>query len=184
MQTGWKGKIFIIGDSTVANYTSSAYPQTGWGQVLQPYFDNSVVQIVNRAIGGRSSRSFYQEGRFTSVLNEIQKGDYLLIQFGHNDRDFTKTERYTSTTDYKTYLSMYVNEARAKGAIPLLVSPMVMNAYNTSGLRNVFTESGNDYRGAMLAVSSELNVAFADLNMKSFNLVKSLGQNYASRYVY
>ena len=79
---------------------------------------------------------------------------------------------------------MYVNEARAKGAIPVLVSPMVMNAYNTSGLRNVFTESGNDYRGAMLAVSSEFNVAFADLNTKSFNLVKSLGQNYASRYVY
>lgn len=160
------------------------YPQTGWGQVLQPYFDAGAVQVVNRAIGGRSSRSFYQEGRFTSVLAEMQKGDYLLIQFGHNDRDFTKTERYTSTADYKTYLTTYINEARAKGVTPILISPMVMNAYNTAGLRNVFTESGNDYRGSMAAVASEQNVAFADLNLKSFNLVKTVGQNYASRYLY
>jgi lysophospholipase L1-like esterase len=87
MQSSWRGKVFIIGDSTVANYNVNVYPQAGWGQVIQPYFDSLAVQVINRAIGGRSSRSFYQEGRFTSVLSEMQKGDYLLIQFGHNDRD-------------------------------------------------------------------------------------------------
>lgn len=181
--TGAIVKIYLIGDSTVCNYAASAYPMTGWGMMLGAFFNASNIAIDNRAIGGRSSRSFFEEGRWTPVKNALVAGDYVFIQFGHNDRD-TKPERYTSTTDYKTFLTTYINDTKAKGAIPVLVSPMVMNAWRNGVMRNVFTESGNDYRGAMLEVATALNVAFVDLNMKSWNLYKTLGADYIGRFVY
>lgn len=178
-------RLFVIGDSTVANYGASYYPQKGWGQLLQLFFKDTEIEVVNRARGGRSSRSYYTEaGIWDEVLTELKSGDYLFIQFGHNDRDFSKAERYTPPADYEVYLSNYVNEARAKGAIPVLVSPMIMNAYNSDVLRNVFTETGNDYRGSMAKVATDLNVPFIDLNMKSFDLVATLGKEQASHYLY
>lgn len=176
-------KIFLIGDSTVTNYKSSVYPMTGWGQVLQAFISSSAFTIDNRAIGGRSSRSFWEEGRWTTVKEAMTAGDFLLIQFGHNDRDFSKPERYTSTTDYKTYLKIYVNEARAMGVIPVLVTPMVLNAWRNGVLRNVFTETGNDYRGAMLEVATELTVPVIDLNMKSWNYESAAGATYDTRFI-
>ncbi|KXI27357.1 GDSL-type esterase/lipase family protein [Paraglaciecola hydrolytica] len=178
-------QIYIIGDSTVANYGASYYPQKGWGQVLQHFFKNREVEVVNRARGGRSSRSFYSEvGLWDEVLKELDSGDYLLIQFGHNDRDWSEETRFTPPADFEQYLANYVNEARAKGVTPILVSPMVMNAYNGDVLRNVFTEDGNDYRGSMAKVATDMDVAFVDLNIKSFDLVKALGQQQASHYLY
>lgn len=181
--TGAITKIYLIGDSTVCNYAASAYPMTGWGMVLGAFFNANNIAIDNRAIGGRSSRSFFEEGRWTPIKNALEPGDYVFIQFGHNDRD-TKPERYTSTTDYKKFLTTYVNDTKAKGAIPVLVSPMVMNAWRNGTMRNIFTEPGNDYRGAMLEVANSLNVAFVDLNMKSWNLYKALGADYITRFVY
>ena len=177
--------MFVVGDSTVASYGASHYPQTGWGQVLQYYFDEQKVLIENRARGGRSSRSFYDEvGLWDEVIEEIASDDFVLIQFGHNDRDWTKDERYTSPEDFEGYLTKYVNDIRSKGAVPILVSPMVMNAYNGDVLRNVFTEDGNDYRGSMAKVATQLDVAFVDLNLKSYDLVSALGVDQASRYLY
>ncbi|MBN2613752.1 MAG: hypothetical protein JXB00_19500 [Bacteroidales bacterium] len=184
MQQGALHKIFVIGDSTVATYNDSKYPQKGWGQVLQLYFNNAEIEVVNKAIGGRSSRSFHEEGRWTEVMNSLAAGDFVFIQFGHNDRDWTKPERYTDTATYKNYLRIYVNDSRSKGAIPVLVSPMIMHAYNGTVLRNVFTEGANDYRGSMLKVAQELDVPFVDLNMKSFNRVKEVGKEYAAYYLY
>ena len=106
-------KIYLIGDSTVCNYKDNQYPMTGWGQVLK-YFFNSDIQINNHAIGGRSSRSFIEQGRWKTVLEALQPGDFVFIQFGHNDRD-TKPERYTSVADYKKNMQMFVNDARGKG---------------------------------------------------------------------
>lgn len=177
-------KIYIIGDSTVMTYNSSYYPQMGWGQTLPLYFDNSQIQFENHAIGGRSSRSFYEQGRWTTVYNLLSPGDFVFIQFGHNDRDWSKPERYTSVDSFKYFMRLYINETRAKGAIPVLVSPMIMNAYNGTALRNVFTETGNDYRGAMLQVATELNALFVDLNMKSYYRVKELGMEYATYYLF
>ncbi len=177
-------KIYIIGDSTVSTYNASAYPMMGWGQVLNLFFDASKIQVTNKAIGGRSSRSFWEEGRWTEVVNMLDSNDYVFIQFGHNDRDYTKPERYTDTADYKDYLRIYVNETRQKGATPVLVSPMIMNAWNGTIPRNVFTEGENNYRGAMFEVAEELDALFVDLNMKSYDLVKELGQEYAARFLH
>lgn len=173
-------KIYIIGDSTVQTYSSSKYPFMGWGQVLQQFFDDSKVQTVNHSIGGRSSRSFWEEGRWTTVKNLLAADDYVFIQFGHNDRD-TKPERYTDTAAFKDYMRIYVNESREKGAIPVLISPMVMNAWSGATMRNVFTEGSNDYRGAMYEVAEELDVAFVDLNMKSWNFMKQFNWDYNAR---
>lgn len=175
-------KVYLIGDSTVCDYKDNQSPMTGWGQVLK-YFFNGDVQISNHAIGGRSSRSFREQGRWRAILSQLQPGDFVFIQFGHNDRD-TKPERYTSVADYKLRLDSFVVETRAKGATPVLVSPMVMNAWRNNEMRNVFAESGNDYRGAMAQVAKERKCAFVDLNMASFNYFKNFSSDYLARFYY
>lgn len=177
--------IYIIGDSTVCNYAESKYPWAGWGQVFAPFFTTGSVTVKNQAIGGRSSKSFYVEGRWTEqVYNVLKKGDFVLIQFGHNDRDYTKEERYADTTTYKDYLRRYVRESREKGAIPVFVTPMNMNTWNGTALREVFTEreKGADYRGAMINVSKELTVPLIDLEKKSATFMKSVGKNYCTAF--
>ena len=178
--TGSLIKIFTIGDSTVADYTASQYPWAGWGQELKYFFDANKIVINNRARGGRSSRTYYQEGIWATVKAELDSSSYVFIQFGHNDRDFSTPARYTPTDSMKVYLRIYIKDSRSKGAIPVLVSPMSMN----TGTRNVFTESGNDYRGAMLAVAKELNVPFLDLNIRSYNFYQQIGTEYASYFIH
>ena len=181
-QSGYK--ITIIGDSTVCNYSSSKYPQTGWGQVIGNFFKSGSVTINNRAIGGRSTRSFYQEGRWAEIVPTLETGEYVFIQFGHNDRDWSKEERYTDTTQYKEYLRLYVEESRAKGAIPVLISPMNMNAWNGATVREVFCEGENNYRGAMMNVAQELQVPFIDLEKKSVALQSRVGSSYAAQFIH
>lgn len=174
-------RIVIIGDSTVCDYAASKYPQTGWGQVLKYYFKTGSVTIINQAIGGRSSRSFIEEGRWATTLAMLQKGDILMVQFGHNDRD-TKPERYTDTAAYKKNLAQYANEARAKGAHPVFVTPMNMNTWNGAVVREVFTEGANNYRGAMIHAATALNVPVLDLEKKSKLLMDTLGQAYMAKF--
>lgn len=176
-------RIFIIGDSTVQSYGASKYPLAGWGQVLKHFFSDTLVEVTNRAIGGRSSRSFYEEGRWNGangVLNELDSNSYVFIQFGHNDRDWTKDERFTTPDSMKYFLRIYVNDSRSKGAIPVLVSPMNMNA----GAENIFTRIGADYRGAMEEVAVELDVPFLDLNMRSYDFYQIVGQEYAKYFIH
>jgi len=177
-------KIHIVGDSTVCDYAENKYPWAGWGQVLGHFFKSGSVTINNAAIGGRSTKSFYVEGRWTTVLGQIKSGDFVLIQFGHNDRDYSKEERYADTTLYKSYLKLYVNESRAKGAIPVFITPMNMNTWNGTALREVFTErdKGADYRGAMINVANELKVPLIDLEKKSAAFMKTVGQAYCTSF--
>jgi len=177
-------KIHIIGDSTVCDYAESKYPWAGWGQVFGLFFKSGTVTINNAAIGGRSTKSFYVEGRWMTLLAGIKSGDFVLIQFGHNDRDYSKEERYADTTLYKSYLKLYVTESRAKGAIPVFVTPMNMNTWNGTTLREVFTERerGADYRGAMINVANELKVPLIDLEKKSAAFMKTVGQAYCTSF--
>jgi lysophospholipase L1-like esterase len=177
-------RVHIIGDSTVCNYAENKYPWAGWGQVFGLFFKSGTVTINNAAIGGRSTKSFYVEGRWTTLLGEIKSGDFVLIQFGHNDRDYSKEERYADTTLYKSYLLKYVTESRAKGAIPVFVTPMNMNTWNGTALREVFTErdKGADYRGAMINVANELKVPLIDLEKKSAAFMKTVGQAYCTSF--
>lgn len=175
-------KMYLIGDSTMYTYKASEYPMTGWGQVFSLFFRQGTVSIDNRAIGGRSSRMFYTEDRWKTIVNLLQAGDYVVIQFGHNDRDYSKEERYTDTADFKKYLRLFIQETRAKSAIPVLVSPMNMNTWNGTTVREVFCENANDYRGAMLQVARELTVPFVDLEKKSAALMQQVGQTYCTSF--
>lgn len=175
-------RIVIIGDSTVCDYAASKYPQAGWGQVLKHYFQTGSVTVVNHAIGGRSTRSFIEGGRWATTLATLQKGDILMVQFGHNDRDYSKAERYTDTADYKKYLAQYANEARAKGAHPVFVTPMNMNTWNGTTVREVFTEGANNYRAAMIHAAAALKVPVLDLEKKSKLLMDTMGQAYMAKF--
>lgn len=117
--------IYIIGDSTAAEKDiSNGTMERGWGMVLQGFFDEG-VRIENHAINGRSSRSFYSEGSWQKVIDKVKPGDYVIIQFGHNDEK-PKPERHTDVgTTFDAHLAQYVIETKAKGATPILMSPVV-----------------------------------------------------------
>jgi lysophospholipase L1-like esterase len=176
--------IYVVGDSTVQTYKDNVYPQTGWGQVLGYFFDASRVNVFNYAIGGRSSRTFIEEGRLDEVKGKLQKGDYLFVQFGHNDRDYSKAARYVEPSQFSGYIQKYVDAGQAKGANVILVSPM-----NLNGSRNVFSTGSNNYdaRGMMQTVAKNNKIPFVDLNMKSYNTYNNTYKgmaDYVTRYLY
>lgn len=176
--------IYVVGDSTVQTYKDNVYPQTGWGQVLGYFFDASRVNVLNYAIGGRSSRTFIEEGRLDEVKGKLQKGDFLFVQFGHNDRDYSKAARYVEPSQFSGYIQKYVDAGQAKGANVVLVSPM-----NLNGSRNVFSTGSNNYdaRGMMQTVAKNNKIPFVDLNMKSYNTYNTTYKaipDYVTRYLY
>jgi len=171
-------RIIIIGDSTASTY-SATDPLKGWGQELQQFFKAGTVTVLNKAIGGRSSRSFIEDGHWASTLAILQKGDYLLVSFGTNDAG-SVAARHTDTAGFRTYLTQYVTESRAKGVIPILVSTVCQNSWTGTTLKEGFTIGANDYRGAMIRVVDALNVAFVDLEKRTAALFTSLGQSTLS----
>ncbi|MEO6540700.1 MAG: hypothetical protein ABIN74_06915, partial [Ferruginibacter sp.] len=120
-----KIKIWMIGDSTMCPYESNRAPLTGWGMPFAKFFD-STVKVENKARGGRSTRTFLSENLWQPIFDSLQEGDYVLIQFGHNDeaKEEKYKERYTSVPDYKTNLIKFITGSRAKKAIPVLITPV------------------------------------------------------------
>lgn len=116
--------IYIIGDSTAAEKDiSKGSTERGWGMVLQGFFDNG-IRIENHAVNGRSSRSFYTEGRWKTVVEKLKPGDFVIIQFGHNDEK-PKPDRHTDVgTTFDAHLAQYVIETKSKGATAILMSPV------------------------------------------------------------
>jgi lysophospholipase L1-like esterase len=175
-------RIVLIGDSTVTNYAASKAPMAGWGMFLGLYFQPGTVTVLNKAVGGRSSKSFVTLGQWAATLAELKAGDILMIQFGHNDRTFSDTTRYADTATYRQYLTKYVTEARAKGVHPVFVTPMNMNTWSSAGGRRVFTEGANDYRGAMIRAGKVLRVPVLDLELKSKQLMDSSSAIWLSKF--
>jgi lysophospholipase L1-like esterase len=173
--------VYLIGDSTVSNYDSSLYPRMGWGQKLQSYFNSANVKISNKAISGRSSKSFYDEGAWTPVKNALQSGDFVLIQFGHNDEKSGDSARYTDPyTSFQQYLTKYIDEAKAKGASPVLVTPVHRNKWSGSSI----SDSHGNYPPAMRDLASKKGVPLIDLHKKSKTLFESLGQDYVTNKIF
>lgn len=194
--------IFTIGDSTMANKKlEGGNPERGWGQMLSRYFTDGIT-IDNHAVNGRSSKSFIDEGRWDNVLSKIQKGDYVFIQFGHNDEKDDPKRHTDPGTTFDANLRKFVEETRAKGGIPVLFNSIVRRNFGKSGadavadavkqddIRNgidpkapkeVIEEGAKliDTHGAYLDspanVAKELNVAFIDLNSLTHKLVEDLG---------
>ena len=188
--------IFIIGDSTAANKDiSKGKQERGWGMVLQSYFDDN-IRIDNRALNGRSSRSFINEGHWDKVLQSMKPGDYVIIQFGHNDEK-PKADRHTdpgSTFDYN--LAKFVRETREHGGIPILMNCVVrrnffVNAPENDDDEKLRTQTFKDgvrmvegdtlidthglYRVAPRDVAQRMNVHFIDANQITHDLEQGLG---------
>lgn len=162
----------MIGDSTMANKsTANDNPERGWGQTLPDFFSEE-VHISNHAMNGRSSKSFIDEGRWDTVLREMKAGDYLFIQFGHNDEK-RDSARYTSPGGtFDDNLRRFVNEARSKGGIPVLFSSIVRRNFNEAG---VLVDTHGDYLKSPENVARELDVTFIDLNKITHRLVQDMG---------
>ena len=187
--------IFMIGDSTMANKSlKDGNLERGWGMVLSCYFDDPVV-IENHAVNGRSTKSFIDEGRWQKVLDRIKPGDYVVIQFGHNDEK-PKPDRHTDPgSTFDDNLKRFVNEAREKGGIPILMNCVVRRNFaivapkndDDEALRNKAFASQNaregdtlvdthgDYAVAPRNVAKELDVPFVDANKITHDLEQGLG---------
>jgi lysophospholipase L1-like esterase len=183
--------IYLIGDSTVADYSLDSgyiekkYPIHGWGQVFQPFFrkDNLTkvknliagdsVIVVDKARGGRSTRTFFEEGRWAEVYLALKKNDIVMMQFGHNDAAVDKPERYVNLVGYREYLRLFVNQTREKGGIPILLTPVNRNyPWKDGKLSNVHGE----YPNAVKEVAKELNVKLIDLTQLSIDEFTLKGQ--------
>lgn len=181
--------IHVIGDSTVCDYKESAYPQTGWGQVIAPFFDQSRVKVINYAIGGRSSKSFVNDGRLDAVLNATQPGDYIFVQLGTNDRDYSKADRYVPIDSSAYWFQKYVDGAKRKNAHIVLMSPLMLNTYPRNVFDNNMTDAshkGKEYpvKDVIADVAKKNGVPFIDLTTKTYNLYKQVSSAYISRYIF
>jgi len=170
---GRRGRtLYIAGDSTAAQKYADAAPETGWGMAL-PFFLRKGVEVANRAINGRSSKSFVDEGRLDAILAAIRPGDLLLIQFGHNDEKIDDPTRYTEPwTTYQDYLRLYVDGARGRGARPLLATPAERRRFDADG--NAVPTHG-DYPAAMRALAQQERVTLLDIEALSLALWQRLG---------
>ena len=189
--------IFVIGDSTAAKKDlSTGSPERGWGMALQCYFDDQYIRVDNHAVNGRSSKSFIDEGRWETVRKLIKPGDYVIIQFGHNDEK-PKPDRHTdpgSTFDYN--LEKFVRETREQGGIPVLMSPVVRRNFvlkpakndDDEALRNTtfkdapkqvegdsLVDTHKLYRVAPHDVAQRMNCYYVDANKITHDLEQSLG---------
>ncbi|MBE7174232.1 MAG: rhamnogalacturonan acetylesterase [Williamsia sp.] len=165
-----KIKVYLIGDSTMANKQVKAYPETGWGMPFTVFFDSTVV-VDNRAQNGRSTRSFMAENRWQPVVDQLQEGDYVLVQFGHNDEVPTKTT-YTKPEEFTANLVKYVSDTKSKKAIPVLITPVARRKFNAGGH---ITGTHDEYSALVRKVAQEQGVALIDLDKISQELLQKMG---------
>lgn len=168
-----KPTLFLIGDSTMANKENpDKNPEHGWGQVLDQFFTTG-IEIQNHAMNGRSSKSFRTEGRWNTIEKQLKKGDFVIIQFGHNDQKVKDSTKFTNPyTQYRANLERYVKEARAKGAIPILMTSIVRRNFNENG---VLVDTHKEYPLVVRLVADDLHVPFVDMQRLTEQLEVSYG---------
>lgn len=129
--------IFIIGDSTAAEKDlSKGSPERGWGMALQCFFDEAFIRVDNHAVNGRSSKSFLDEGRWQKVLDKIKPGDYVIIQFGHNDEKPNPSRHTEPGSTFDANLAKFVTETRQMGGIPVVMNPVVRRNFAVKAVKN------------------------------------------------
>ena len=176
-QTGFT--IFLVGDSTMADKPLiPANPERGWGQMLPMYFKDG-VRIENHAVNGRSSKSFLDEGRWEPVLNQLKPGDYVIIEFGHNDEKKNDPRRYTEPFGgFKTDLVMFIRDARAHGATPILATPVARRKFDDNG---GLIDTHGDYVKAVRQVAQEQRALLLEMNTRSAELLASMGPEFSKK---
>lgn len=196
-----KPVLFIMGDSTVKNGDGTGKDTLwGWGSLMQPYFDTTKIELQNHAIGGRSTRTFITDKRWDKIIANMQKGDYVLIQFGHNDAsplDDTARARGTMkgisddsveiynpirkmkeiVHTYGWYLRKFVNETKQKGGIPIICSLVPRNNWENGKLKR-----SDDYRVWAAQIAEETGAFYIDLNTNIADKYDELGEKEVSKF--
>lgn len=189
--------IFMIGDSTMANKPTTGKnadnQERGWGQMLQQYFDEEKVVVDNHAVNGRSSKSFIDEGRWQKVIDRVAPGDYVFIQFGHNDEK-PKADRHTEPgSTFDANLKKFISETREKGGIPVLFNSIVRRKFYQDSTAiiaddtraeklakaEVIGDTLVDTHGAYVVaprnVAKEMSVHFIDATLITHDFIQPLG---------
>ena len=191
--------IFLASDSTLQTYEDFYYPQTGWGQVFHKFvepgeplcdyqskdhiypqchvYEKTSIKVENRSIGARSSRSFIDEGKWDVLLQRAKKGDYVLIQWAHNDATAVRPNRYVCPEDFDEFLMKYIDSSRVRGIYPVLVTPV--SRRNCDDHDGEFVMSFGEYRDVMLSVAKREHVPCVDLCSMSYEYLKSIGPEEA-----
>ena len=171
--------IYICGDSTAASYTPEQAPITGWGQLLSEFLPG--VRVENRAMGGRSTKSFLSEGRLQKIETEIQEGDLLLIQFTHNDTSDLVWRHTDPWTSFSRNLEIYVDTARLYGAKPVLMTPICRRYWREGQLM----ETHGDYPEVIRGLAWRKSVPLIDIYAQSTAYVRELGEEESRKlYMY
>jgi lysophospholipase L1-like esterase len=165
-----KINIFIAGDSTGSIKETKAFPETGWGMPFV-YFWDSTVTVVNKAKNGRSTKSFRNEGLWKQILDESSEGDYVLIQFGHNDEVPTKSSA-TTEPEFRNNLTVFISEARNKKINPILLTPVARRKFDSTG-RIVGTH--DVYAQIVREVATKEIVPLIDMDKKGQQLYQQMG---------
>lgn len=162
--------VYLIGDSTMSIKEVKYYPETGWGMPFATFFDETVT-VDNRAQNGRSTKSFLAENRWQPVAKALKPGDYVFIQFGHNDEVPTK-KTYTTEAEFKANLVRYVAETRAQKALPVLITPVARRKFDAAGQ---VEGTHNVYSDIVRVTAREQQVPLIDLDRESQALLQQLG---------
>lgn len=205
---GAKRTVHTIGDSTMSDYKPAATPKRGWGMYLQAFFDADSVVVNNRGKSGASTRTFYEtENLWPSVKKQMSAGDYLIIQFGHNDEKCKGEDVYEQNaklhaegkdtltdmrgtepnTTYKAFLRTYIHEAREMGVTPILMSS-ICRAYFKDGKindegRHILT-ADKDYMRSMREVAQEMSVPYLEMTERSRELYEQQGKDFCMAHYF
>jgi len=180
--------LYSIGDSTMADYDieqlskengGENYPLRGWMMELSQFFNGNIL-IKNFAVSGRSSKSFRNEGHWKKVMDNLQPGDYVFIQFGHNDSKIDDSTRYTDPgTSFRQNIINYVKETKEKGAHPVLFTSIVRRAFDDE---KKLKDTHGQYVKVVRELASEMNVPLIDLNRKTEEFVSALGPEKSKEF--
>jgi lysophospholipase L1-like esterase len=165
-----KIKIFIAGDSTASIKETKAFPETGWGMPFV-YFWDSTVTVVNKAKNGRSTKSFRNEKLWQQILDESSEGDYVFIQFGHNDEVPTKSNA-TTEPEFRNNLTVFISEARSKKINPVLLTPVARRKFDSTGK---IVGTHDVYAQIVRDVAAKENVPLIDMDKKGQQLYQQMG---------
>lgn len=171
--------LFTIGDSTMANYR--LIPQEalrGWGQMLPMYFKPE-LHVENHAASGRSTKSFIHEGRWKTVIERVKAGDFMIIQFGHNDEKVNKAGvGVPANGEFKENLTRFIREVREHGATPILATSVARRVFDKDG---ELQDTHHEYVTVVRALAAEQKVPLLDLEKRTFELLKKLGPDKSKR---
>ena len=167
-----KIRVFMAGDSTMSIKDPKAYPETGWGMPFVQFWD-STVTVVNLAKNGRSTKTFISEGLWKSITDAASEGDYVFIQFGHNDEAKEKVERYTTPDEYKANLVKFISETRGKKANPILLTPVTRRRFDSTGK---IMETHEIYSALVREVAIAQKVPLIDMDKKTQELLQQFGK--------